>query len=258
MAQPLHRSEATWIELNEVDSTNAEAMRRAVKGEAGPLYIRADRQCAGRGRLGRVWQTPEGNLALSRLGRVACPAGSVPQLSLVAGIAVYEAAAWALAETDHLGLLQLKWPNDVLLGGAKLAGILVEATRVNGHLVTVIGIGVNLVHAPEIVGRRTAALASLATRSVSPSAFAGLLAQRLEGELAIWEEGLGFDAVRAAWLSRSAPLNTAMTIETSHGRIAGSFGGLDKDGAMILRDDQGRAQRYTFGDVTLASEREMS
>ncbi|MGD9670072.1 MAG: biotin--[acetyl-CoA-carboxylase] ligase [Hyphomicrobiaceae bacterium] len=258
MAAAIAKAEARWVELEEVDSTNAEAMRRALAGERGPLYIRADRQTAGRGRSGRVWEAPTGNLALSRLGRTGAPAGAVPQLSLVAGVAVYKSAAAALGLGDNARRLLLKWPNDVLLDGAKLAGILVEATTVGGEQIAVIGIGLNVAHAPEIPGRRTAALAAVAGPEPVLSDVTRDVARHLDDALALWDEGRGFDAIRHAWLSASTPKGTAMTIENRMGQVTGFFRGLDADGALVLVDGEGRLRRYAYGDVTLASEQEMS
>lgn len=250
--------EPRWIELDEIDSTNAEAMRRAVAGERGPLYIRANRQTAGRGRSGRAWVAPAGNLALSRLGRIGAPPGLVPQMSLVAGLAVWTAVAAVLGESDAAALLQLKWPNDVLLNGAKLAGILVEATMVGGEPVAVIGIGLNVAYAPEVPGRRTAALAGAVQRTPVLDEISREIARRLEAALVLWDEGRGFEVVRRAWLAAAVREGTAMTIESRAGQVSGTFQGLDADGALLLADEAGRLHRFAYGDVTLASEREMS
>lgn len=249
---------ARWVEFDEVDSTNAEAMRRALAGECGPLYVRADRQTAGRGRSGRAWLGPQGNLALSRMGRIAAAPGVVPQLSLVAGVAVYRAAGAVIGAGETARSLQLKWPNDVLLDGAKLAGILVEATTVGGELIAIIGIGLNVAHAPVVSGRRTAALAAVPGHVPVLTDVARTVAWHLEDALSLWDGGRGFDAIRAAWMSASVPEGTAMTITGTGGQVSGSFRGLDADGALILADGEGRARSFAYGDVTLASEREMS
>jgi BirA family biotin operon repressor/biotin-[acetyl-CoA-carboxylase] ligase len=144
-----------------------------------------------------------------------------------------------------------------LLGGAKLGGILVEATQVSGALVTVIGFGLNISHAPYVPGRRTAALAAVASRPGSTAQIAKRVAQNLEALLTQWDDGRGFDDIRAAWLAVAAPVGTAMTVETLQGRVDGAFAGLDREGALLMDVDQDR-RRYTYGDVTLASEREMS
>lgn len=247
-----------WIELDEIDSTNAEAMRRAAAGDHGPLYIRADRQLAGRGRSGRAWAAPAGNLAMSRVGRIGSPPAAIAQLSLVAGVAVHKALAVALTGCDRADNLWLKWPNDILFDGAKLAGILVEATTIGGEPVAVIGVGVNVAHAPSVPGRRTAALAAVTGSEPDLRAIARDIASHLEEALVLWDQSRGFEAIRTAWLAASSPVGTAMTIESVKGRVSGFFRGLDHDGALVLADPTGTVHRYSYGDVTLASEWEMS
>lgn len=241
-----------WVVLDEIDSTNAEAMRRALAGERGPLYIRADRQTAGRGRSGRTWHMRGGNLALSRLGGIACPTAAVPQLSLVAGVAVHQAAAAILgAAASHAGL-RLKWPNDLLFDGAKLAGILVEATTIGGQRLAVVGIGLNLVHAPDLADRRTAALTAVAPDVPHPHAVARDLAQRLEEALGVWDDGRGFDVIRDEWLARALPLGTPMSVDTgAGGRVTGRFGGLDDQGYLLIELGEGGRTVVTVGDVAL-------
>ena len=245
--------------LPQVDSSNAEAFRLALKGETGPLYIRAERQTAGRGRSGRAWSAPNGNLALSRLGPLQCPPQAVPQISLVAGVAVHRACAALLSGYEAaVARLHLKWPNDLLLDGAKLAGILIESTTVGGQSIAVIGIGINLSTAPEVAGRRTAALAEVAGRSIPPAEAAECVVVHLEQALSAWAEARAFNLIRAQWLERATPVGAAMTIETGNGRIGGAFAGLDAGGALLLRTSSGTLQTFTYGDVTLASEQEMS
>ena len=241
-----------WIELDETDSTNAEAMRRAIAGARGPAYILAERQLAGKGRSGRAWHSPPANLALSRLGQVHCRAEQVSQLSLVAGIAVHEAVSSVLNEPGDRERLCLKWPNDLLLDGVKLAGILVEATAIGDVLLAVIGIGVNMAHAPEIPGRRTAALAPVA-RVASAKDFARLVAGALETALTSWDEGRGFAVIRQDWLSRTMAIDTPMTISTAQAVVAGRFQGLGEDGGLLMRDQNGVVRKYCYGDVSLAS-----
>lgn len=247
-----------WLALDEVPSTNAEAMRRAVAGETGPLYIRAERQTAGRGRSGRSWMTPAGNLALSRLGLLNCAPEAVPQLSLVTGLAVHRACRDLLDGAAAADVLRLKWPNDLMLGDAKLAGVLVEATVVRGQRVAVIGIGINVATAPEVVGRRTTALVDATGRTIDAGDVAERVAAHLEAVLAQWDNGNGFAAIREDWLRVATPFGTAICIKTGQGEIGGAFAGLDSDGALLLQREGRELQRFAYGDVTLASEEEMS
>lgn len=248
---PTGPGEPHWIELDEVDSTNAEVMRRALAGERGPLYVRADRQTAGRGRSGRNWQTPAGNLALSRLVRLECQPSAAPQLAFVAGLAVHRAAATVLAGIDVATRLHLKWPNDLLLDRAKLAGILIEASTIGADRLAVIGIGVNLAEAPSLPDRSTIALRQVAGESTTPRAFAAIVGERLEQALELWDHGRGFPAIRAAWLQASLPIGTPISVNTGRGAASGTFAGLEPGGALLLDVGNGGRQTYSFGDVAL-------
>src|ERR1700680_2406864 len=146
--------------LEEAGSTNTEAFKRAAAGEAGPLWIMARRQTNGRGRSGRMWASEPGNLYASLLQRLACPQSVVHQLSLLAGVAAVEAIAAAVG--GRINGLRLKWPNDVLIGEAKCAGILPESQIGAGgsEVVVVIGIGINLASHPTGLGRSATHLAA--------------------------------------------------------------------------------------------------
>lgn len=251
MDQSTAPSGIRWRELAETDSTNAEAMRVALQGERGPLYIRADRQSAGKGRSGRAWETCTGNLALSRLGPLSCPPAAVPQLALVAGLAVHRAIAELFDAGAGADALRLKWPNDLLLDHAKVAGILVESSAFAGERVAVVGVGVNIAEAPDVPGRSTTALAGRVAQTPSPRQLAARVARHLEGTLAQWDHGRGFDLIRAGWLAAALPLGTALSINTGQGVVSGRFAGLDEGGALRLDiPDQG-LKTFSFGDVAL-------
>lgn len=239
------------IVLDRVGSTNAEAFARAGAGEAGPLWIMARRQTAGRGRSGRPWASEPGNLHASLLVGLACTPAAAPQLSLLAGVAVVDAIRKA-AGGDVAGL-RLKWPNDVLVGQAKCAGILAESLSGAAAQVTaVIGVGVNLAWHPADLGRAATHLAAHGV-ALEPEAMLGLLAEAMQHWLGAWNGGAGLDRVRAAWLERAGPAGEACAVDTGNERIAGTFLGLDASGALRLRDGQGRERTLTFGDVTLAA-----
>lgn len=244
-------SRARWIELDEIDSTSSEAMRRAAAGERGVLYVRADRQTAGRGRSGRAWDTLAGNLALSRLSMLTCPPAAVPQLALVAGVGVHRAIAELLGTAAAASELRLKWPNDVLLAGAKVAGILVEASTFAAERVAVIGVGVNLLHAPELPGRATATLAGHTDQSLDARRVGMLVGDHIEQAIALWDDGRGFAAIRAAWHSASLPTGTRLSVNTGSGLATGAFAGLDDSGALLLDTGDGARQSFSFGDVAL-------
>ena len=221
----------------------------AARGEPAGLAVLAQRQSAGRGSRGRGWTTPAGNLALSVLLRPNLPAREAAQISLLAGVAVAEAVAHFLPDVADLAL---KWPNDVLLGGAKLAGILIETHGVDGRLDWLVaGIGVNLAHAPTVPGRATAALAQRRL-APPPEAFAAVLLDRLGHWLAV-QQGHGFASVRAAWLDHALPVASAMTIKLGDQIVAGAFMGLGEDGSLLLQTATG-PRHFTAGDVLLPME----
>jgi BirA family biotin operon repressor/biotin-[acetyl-CoA-carboxylase] ligase len=233
-----------------IDSTNAEAQRRAAAGERGPLWICARAQTRGRGRSGRGWISPEGSLAATLLFVPGAPAARLPGLALVAGVAACEAIAAAARETGSALPLSLKWPNDLLLAGAKAGGILVEASTYGTDLVALVGIGINIADAPAVEGRAATSLArhGLAT---TPDALAARLAATVAGWLARWDRGAGFAEVRSAWLERAGPPGAPITVNAGEGPVAGAFRGLDADGALLIDDAAGRRRRFTFGDVTM-------
>ncbi len=244
-----------FIRIGTIDSTNAEAMRMAASGEAGPLWIRAETQSSGRGRAGRSWTSVPGNLYASLLTQLSCPPGVVHQLSLVTGIAVVDALRQAAA-TQGLAVpgLRLKWPNDVLIGNAKLAGILPESTTMAGSpsLLAVVGVGINLAGHPADTGRAVTHFAAHGP-NVDPETALGLLALSMQTWLARWDRGAGFAAIRQAWLDRAGAPGEQISVNTGQAKIEGTFTGIDADGALLLRDSRGAERRFTYGDVTLAA-----
>lgn len=239
------------IGFDEIDSTNAEALRRAAQGEQGPLWITAQRQTLGRGRAGRSWVSAPGALAATLMFRPACAPAHLPQLSLVAGVATYDAIAAALS-ADAKSALRLKWPNDVLLGGAKVSGILVESMMLGQTFTAAIGIGINVDVSPEVSGRAVVSLARHgATRSAAEIGIS--LYDQLARWLETWRGGADFARVRTAWLARAGDLGEAMTINAGEGPVAGRFAGLDTDGALRLDVGEGLVRRFAFGDVALGA-----
>jgi len=234
-----------------LDSTNAEALRRAVAGEAGPLWIMARTQTAARGRRGRAWAAPEGNFGATLLIR---PPGEPALRSFVAALGLYDAM---VAVTGRPELFALKWPNDVLLSGRKLAGILLEA--VNGGALA-IGVGVNLATAPA-----PEALEEGAVPPVSLSEATGLAVaaedflDQLAPAVAGWEDRLGdegFAPLRAAWLARATRLGEPIVARLPDRTLRGRFETLDATGALVLATDGGRvvlpAADITFGTADAA------
>jgi len=229
----------------EIGSTNSALRARLAAGEGlhEGNWLIADCQTAGRGRAGRVWSGGLGNFMGSTVALVHAGDPPASTLALVAGVAVHAAVS---ASAPGLHDLQLKWPNDLLVGGAKLAGILLER---QGDCV-VVGIGVNLAEAPWLPDRETAALALLGHR-LDRDAFAQSLAEVWEAKLTRWHRG-EWPALRAEWRARAHPEGTRLAAHDAVlGPITGGFAGLDPDGAALLRLADGTMRAIHAGDVDL-------
>lgn len=230
----------------ELDSTNAEARRRAEAGAAGPVWITAAVQTAGKGRRGRAWQTASGNLAATLLFTTSKTAGEAAQISFVAALAAADLAETCLGA----GAARLKWPNDVLVHGRKAVGILVESgSRPDGSLWLAVGIGVNLAHAPQDVERPAAAFAEYMS-GPPPKALDALevLATRFEHWRALWDHD-GFAPIAEGWTRVAHGLGEPCEARLPNQTIKGIAEGLDADGALRLRLDGGAVMRITAGDV---------
>lgn len=227
--------------LAEVDSTNAEAARMAAT-LAGPEWILGLHQSAARGRRGRPWAFPRGNFAASLVMRPSEPPGQVALRSFVASLAVFDTCVELTGRAEGLAL---KWPNDVLLNGGKLAGILLESAGAGPRLsYLAIGIGVNLVAAPdpdavEAGALRPVSLLSEAGIAVAPEAFLETLARAYAVHEARFV-GEGFAPVRAAWLARAARLGARVVARTQRREVSGIFETVDAEGNLVLSTPQGR------------------
>jgi len=241
------------LSFDEIDSTNAEARRRAEAGEGGPLWITALRQRAGRGRRGRAWSTETGNLAATLLTTTAKPPAEAAQVTFVAALAIadlYDAYVPA-------SLVSIKWPNDVLIGDAKASGILVESgARLDGLLWLAVGCGVNLNHAPGGAERPATRIADHLRGDVSaaptPEQAMTALAEAFARRFADWER-LGFAATADAWTARARGLGQSCIARLHAETIEGVAEGLEADGALRLRLPDGQVRRITAGDVFFAA-----
>jgi len=206
-------------------------------------WLIADVQSAGRGRMGRAWMSPPGNLYASGLVTLRPDDPAAPTLAFVAALAAYDALSPLI---PHGGLV-LKWPNDLLAGGAKIAGILLE----RASDAVVIGIGINLAHHPQNLERPVTSLAALGIAPPAPPAFLERLADIFAQWLARWRiEGLA--PTRAAWLERAHPIGTALSAALPDGsRVDGLFDGLTSDCALQLRLPDGAIRAIHAGDVFL-------
>ncbi len=240
--------------LAQVDSTNAEAARLA-PSLTQPTWVLAHRQTAARGRRGREWHSPEGNFAATLVLRPHVPPAQAALFSFVAALALHEALALVTGRAEALAL---KWPNDVLLNGGKVSGILLESLGQGGgvaHLA--IGIGVNLVQAPDAATLEPSAVAPVSVLGetgarVGAEEFLNLLAPAF-ARLQTQFETYGFAPLRTAWLARAARLGQPVTARTGTDTITGTFETLDDAGALVLTTPQGR-RHVQAADIFFATE----
>lgn len=235
--------------LDHIDSTNAEARRRAEAGETGPLWIAARRQSAGRGRRGREWSSETGNLAATLLLTTRKSPAEAAQITFIAALAVAD----LLDAFAPAGLVSIKWPNDVMLDGRKASGILVESgPSLSGGLWLAVGVGVNLAHAPGDTERPATALADHLRHDVAaaPSldVAAGMLAEAFDVWLDRWET-LGFQPVLDAWAARAPGLHGPCVARLGHETLTGVADGVEADGALRLKLPDGSLRLVSAGDV---------
>lgn len=230
-----------------VDSTNGEALARARRGERGPLWITAERQIAGRGRQGRTWISEPGNLYASLLLNDPSDPDRAAELSFVAALAVHDAIVEAAAALGPR--LALKWPNDVLAGGAKVAGILVEGESGNERsLAVVVGIGVNCSSHPPRTDFPSTDLAA-AGALVPPQSLFAILSRTMWERLSQWDRGAGFASIRAAWLKRAAGMGDEIRVKLPNRELCGRFDRLDEAGRLVVALPGGGTEIVTAGDV---------
>lgn len=237
------------LTFDELDSTNAEARRRAEAGERGLVWLMARRQTAGVGRRGRAWDGGEGNLTATLLLTLDKPPAKAGQLAFVAGVA----AAEAIAAHVPPSLVRLKWPNDVLVDGRKACGMLIESGPAKDDGVwAAVGVGINLATYPEAVERPATALAEHLTHDLSqppaPDEALAILARTFDEALSLWL-AQGFEPVRQAWLARAGGLGGPCVARLERETVSGVAEGLDADGALLLRLPGGALRRITAGDV---------
>ncbi len=216
---------------------------RAAQGAAEGLWLRADRQTAGRGRLGRQWSSPSGNVYCSTLVRPKPNDPPAQSLAFVAALAVHD----VMAPYCPHGIAVLKWPNDVLLAGAKACGMLLESTSE----AVVVGIGINVTHAPDLPDRATAALQDFAVGQVpDASLLTRDLAHHFAERLHQWREW-PIEHIYRAWCDRSHSIGTPLAVALDHETVHGEFVGLGNDGALQIRLPNGTIKTIYTGDVSL-------
>jgi len=237
------------IALEKVDSTNAEAKRRAATGafeENAVWAITAETQTKGKGRRGRVWDSPKGNLYCSLLFKPQVPVARAAQLGFVTSLALFDTLAAYTGPGDRI---QCKWPNDILLNGRKVSGVLLESeTFASGGLSwVVVGIGVNIARHPGETEFPATSLKAEGCSTPPPGDLLRRFIPYFEDRRGSWLEE-GFAPIRAAWQARAIGRGDKITVRLDKETLTGIFAGLDEDGALIFRQN-GNERRIAAGDV---------
>jgi len=235
--------------FSEIDSTSEEAHRRIALGDRGPAWICAEQQVAGRGRQGREWSSPRGNLYATCFFELFAPPAEAALVCFSAGLAVIEAAE--TCGVKEAGL-RLKWPNDVEVDGAKVAGILIESGKASdGRLWLSAGFGVNVSVAPERADRKTARLVDLrGGETLTVEGFLKALDQAFRFRL-LRLASETFEPTRLDWLARAAHIGSLVVVNPPSGRLAGTMAGLGDDGALFFEMEDGRLHHVRAGEVSV-------
>ena len=257
---PTAAAEGFRLEAHDsVGSTNAIALERAREGDPGKLWVVSKKQESGRGRRGRAWATPEGNLAATLLLITDRDLKTAATLGFVAGLALGDAldavvpgrvmAARDGAGGRHGNRFELKWPNDVLADGAKMAGILLESSMLAAdRFALAIGIGVNVVAYPEDVPYPVTSLRTLGSSCDAETLFLAL-SDAWNVNMRLWNQGRGLENIRRRWLSRAAGLGGQVAVRVEGEVIRGVFETIDEDCRFVIRDDGGAIHKIAAGDV---------
>jgi BirA family transcriptional regulator, biotin operon repressor / biotin---[acetyl-CoA-carboxylase] ligase len=269
LAASVARDGFRLVALDTTPSTNDEARNEAGSGDARPVWVIAAEQTQGRGRHGRHWSSPRGNLYASLALAQPCPTEHAPQLGFVAGLALHDAIGCVTPLTAPR--LALKWPNDLIVDGAKVAGILLEGHRaaaarrsaalspatasptasaaasVTEGFTVIVGIGINVAKAPSDTPYRAACLDAVAGKVDRVALFRALSAAMAE-RLAAWNRGTNFASIRAAWLARAAGIGAPVTVRLPTRDAHGTFLGMDASGRLVLDGAFGR-EAIDAGDL---------
>jgi BirA family transcriptional regulator, biotin operon repressor / biotin---[acetyl-CoA-carboxylase] ligase len=234
------------VQHSELDSTNDEALARAREGNAGQLWIVADSQTKGRGRNGRAWFSPPGNLYASLLLLDPAPPHKAAELGFIAGVAAAHALREILCGDPRI---KIKWPNDVLYDGAKLCGILLESAMLpGGRLACVAGFGVNCRTHPKNTSYPATDLMTIAGPPALPETVFAELTAAMAHWLGVWAAGADFESIRAEWLSLAAGLGAQIRVTLPARTVEGTFQTIDATGRLIVVQAAG-AHTIDAGDV---------
>lgn len=257
---PTCETEGFRLEAHEtVGSTNALALEHARIGDPGKLWVVSKAQETGRGRRGRDWATPHGNLAATLLLNIGGELRLAATLGFVAGLALADALDAVVPKARiSIGLdgasagknrFELKWPNDVLASGAKLAGILLESTMLDGgRFAVAVGIGVNVVAHPQNLPYPATSLHALGANCDAETLFLAL-SDAWSVNARLWNDGRGLAAIRERWLARAAGLGGQVAVRIDGRVVRGTFETIDEDCRFVIREDQGSVLTIAAGDV---------
>ena len=249
--------------LATVGSTNTRALEHAHAGDAGRLWVVSKNQQGGRGRRGRAWQSPSGNLAATLLLVAGYELKLASTLGFVAGLALADALeavapksgiaigadGGGVAGKAARGRFELKWPNDVLASGAKLAGILLESAMLaEKRFAVAIGIGVNVVAHPDDVPYPATSLKALGASCDAETLFLAL-SDAWADNARLWDEGRGLSAIRERWLTRASGIGGEVAVHVDNRVVRGVFETIDEDCRFIIRDHDGGVVTIAAGDV---------
>lgn len=247
------RASAAGVRLVALDllpSTNTQALTLAREGERGPLWVTAERQSAGRGRRGRTWISEKGNLFASLLLTDPARPEHWSELSFVAGLAVHDAVAELSPAVKPQ--LAIKWPNDLLVGGKKFAGLLIEGEGRDEVSAVAVGIGVNCTSHPTDTDFPATDLAT-AGADITPAALFATLTAKMLGRIAQWNEGEHFSTIRADWLARATGVGETIRVRMADRELVGRFEALDDKGHLVLSLPEGGRQTIAAGDVVASN-----
>jgi BirA family transcriptional regulator, biotin operon repressor / biotin---[acetyl-CoA-carboxylase] ligase len=226
-----------------IDSTNTEARRLFETGERGPLFLLADEQTQGKGRMERNWVSAKGNCHSTLLLPLRSDISVIPQIGFVAALAVADVVA-------KYASVQIKWPNDVLINGAKVSGILSEVVS-QSPLTVAVGCGINVEHAPTGLAYPATHITAYGS-ATRDNVFADYRTS-LAHWIAMWDEGHDFETIRLAWLQRAIGIGETVSMTIAETKIQGRFEGLNAQGAVIIKDPNNRTHMLLSGDLHIPS-----
>jgi len=229
-----------------VDSTNALLLRAAHNGENDGLWLTADEQTQGRGRRGRVWNSPVGNLHASLLLIDPAPTDAIGSFPLAMALAAHDSIQSCLSDQADV---KIKWPNDILVGGAKICGLLAESAYLaDGRRAIIAGFGANVAAAPPDTPYPATSLAASGGHADAQTLFL-VLAQAVQTVLTKWDRGRNIETIRAQWLDHAAGIGQRVSVQVQGSTQVGVFETLDELGHMVLLRDDGTRSHISAGDV---------